>query len=166
MAKIPTPQFFVVFAVNFPITQKKNGLILISIHIYIELYCNPRPFDGFSHLCHHMLLSNTSISTNFKNWLTIRLKKWSLSYITHHHEFSPVTYLIFVQGTSMDFVRSAFESPANAWLTFSSARRVQRSQALNGARHVSMPISALFKGPGPEILSCFSCRKTYLLCTI
>ena len=27
-------------------------------------------------------------------------------YITHHHEFSPVTYFILVQGTSMDFVRS------------------------------------------------------------
>jgi hypothetical protein len=98
--------------------------------------------------------------TNYTTKKMVIILYHSSSWIFTGHLFN------FCPRNFHGFRALAFESPANAWLTFSSARRVQRSQALNGARHVSMPISALFKGPGPEILSCFSCRKTYLLCTI
>ena len=142
MAKIPTHSTAIFRGFRRIFRQpQKNGLILISIHIYIELEIAIPDLlmDSVTYVTTCYCQRNQHKTTNFKNGLTILQK--NVHYLIYHSSSWIFTGHLFhsCPRNFHGFRALAFESPANAWLTFSSARRVQRSQALNGARHVSMP---------------------------
>ena len=98
------PQFLW-FLQNFPITPKK----WIDIDIYTYLYWTILQSQTFwwiqSLMSPHVIVKYQHFN-ELQKWTNYTTKKCALSYISLIIIFSPVTYLIFDQGTSMDFVRS------------------------------------------------------------